>query len=484
MPGSAKRAIVAALAAASVAAAGALALVHPLSTYAKDAPPAVQTPAATQAPPAGAAVQTLPDFTSIVRQYGPAVVNVSTEREAPEQSFGPFGMPFGGPMPRGTPRGGAPVIRGEGSGFIVKSDGLVLTNAHVVADATVVTVRLVDKREFKAKVVGRDKETDVAVLKIEAKDLPTVRIGDVAKAQVGEWVLAIGSPFGFEHSVTAGVISARARTLPGQGYVPFLQTDVAVNPGNSGGPLFNLRGEVIGINSQIFSGSGAYIGISFAIPIDVAMKVQQQLVATGKVTRGWLGVEIGDVDAQLARNYGLKRPAGAIVARVMKGAPADKAGLKSNDIILALDGEEIQGSGDLPHRVADIRPGQSAKLRVWRQGKEIEANVKVGAAPGAEEQASAEEPGGSARGRLGLTVRPLTPDERSQLEIEGGVLVEGVSGPAARAGLRRGDVVLSANGAPTSSPEQLRNAVKDAKDGVTLLVQRGDDRVFVPIELG
>jgi len=477
MPGFAKRAPVAALAAASVAAAGALALANPLPTFAKDAPPPPS------APPAGASLQTLPDFTSIVKQYGPAVVNVSTvgEREGGEEMFG-FG-PFGPMPPRGG--GGGPTVRGQGSGFIVKSDGLVLTNAHVVENATEVTVRLADKREFKAKVVGKDKETDVAVLKIEAKDLPTVRIGDVSRTQVGEWVLAIGSPFGFEHSVTAGVVSARARTLPRQNYIPFIQTDVAVNPGNSGGPLFNLRGEVIGINSQIFSGSGAYIGISFAIPIDVAMKVQQQLVATGKVTRGWLGVAIEDVDAKLARDFGLKRPAGAIVGRVMKGGPAGAAGIKENDVILALNGQEIVSSGDLPPRVADIRPGQTAKLRVWRQGKEIEVDVKVGTLGAGEQQASSDEPSANGeRGRLGLSVRPLSPDERAQLEVDAGLLIEGVSGPAARAGLRRGDVVLSANGNPVSSGEQLRKVMKDAKEGVTLLVQRGESRVFVRIDLG
>ncbi len=481
MPGHAKRATVAALAAASVAAAGALALAHPLSTFARDAAPARTAEAGSpSAPPvAGAPVQTLPDFTAIVRQYGPAIVNVATEREVPEGMFNPFGTPFGR-----QPRGGHPRIEGQGSGFIVKSDGLVLTNAHVVENATEVTVRLADKREYKAKVIGRDKETDVAVLKIDAKNLPTVRIGDVSKAQVGEWVLAIGSPFGFEYTATAGVISARARTLPGQNYIPFLQTDVAVNPGNSGGPLFNLRGEVIGINSQIFSGSGAYIGISFAIPIDVAMKVQQQLVATGKVTRGWLGIYIGDVNARIAKDYGLKRPTGAIVARVGKGSPAAEAGLKDNDIILAVNGETLQGSGDLPHRIADIRPGETAKLRIWRAGKEIEVNVKVGTAPGAEEVASVDAPNGGERGRLGVTVRALTQEERAQLEIDGGVVVDAVSGPAARAGVRRGDVVISANGRPVTSPESLRNEVKNAKDSVTLLVQRGESRHFLPIELG
>jgi len=482
MPGFAKRAPVAALAAASVVAAGALALANPLRTFAKDAPQPRQAEAGSpSAPPVGGApVQTLPDFTAIVRQYGPAVVNVSTvgsNRGDEEQSLRRFGMPFG-PMPRG-----GQVVRGQGSGFIVKSDGLVLTNAHVVANAAEVTVKLTDKREFKAKVIGQDKETDVAVLKIDARDLPTVRIGDASRAQVGEWVLAIGSPFGFENSVSAGVISARSRSLPGDGYVPFIQTDVAVNPGNSGGPLFNLRGEVIGINSAIYSGSGGYMGISFAIPIDVAMKVQQQLVATGKVIRGRIGVMIQDVNAQLARSFGLPRPTGALVANIEKDGPAAKSDLRVGDVILGLNGQEIVSSGDLPPRIADIPPGKEAKLKVWRDKKEREIVVKVGTS-GGEQVAANDKNGGADRGRLGLSVRPLSPDERRQAELEGGVLVEGASGPAARAGIQPGDVVIAVNGTPVGSVEQLRNLVKDAKDGVALLVQRGDSRIFVPIELG
>jgi len=481
MPGFAKRAPVAALAAASVAAAGALALAQPLRTFAKDAPARPAEAGSPSAPPVGGApVQTLPDFTAIVRQYGPAVVNVSTvgANRDDENPLRRFGMPFGGPMPRG----GGPMVRGQGSGFIVKSDGLVLTNAHVVANATEVTVKLTDKREFKAKVVGQDKETDVAVLKIEAKDLPTVRIGDASRAQVGEWVLAIGSPFGFENSVSAGVISARSRSLPGEGYVPFIQTDVAVNPGNSGGPLFNLRGEVVGINSQIFSGSGGYMGISFAIPIDVAMKVQQQLVATGKVVRGRIGVMIQDVNAQLARSFGLPRPAGALVSNIEKDGPAAQSDLKVGDVIIGLNGQDILSSGDLPPRIADIPPGKEARLKIWRDKKEREVVVKVGAS-GGEQVAAGEKSGAGDRGRLGLSVRPLSPDERRDAELEGGVLVEGASGPAARAGIQPGDVVLSVNGTPVRSVEQLRNLVKDAKEGVALLVQRGDARIFVPIDL-
>jgi serine protease Do len=373
-------------------------------------------------------------------------------------------------------------VHGIGSGFIVKSDGLILTNAHVVRGATQVTVKLTDRREFKAKVVGQDKDSDVAVLRIDAAGLPTVRIGDPNEAQVGDWAVAIGSPFGFENTATAGIISARARSLPGEGYVPFLQTDVPVNPGNSGGPLFNLQGEVIGINSQIYSGSGGYMGISFAIPIDVAMKVEQQLVATGKVTRGRIGVTIQDVNAELAKSFGLSKPQGALVSSIEKGGPASSTDLKPGDVILAVNGQPVDGSSDLPPRIADIRPGQEAKLTVWRGGKEREIDVKVGSNDG-EKVASAEN-GTGGQGKLGLKVRPLTPGERSEADVAGGVLVEGVSGPAARAGIQPGDVVLSVNGSPIGDVRQLRGLVSGAKGEIALLVQRGDTRIFVPVDLG
>jgi serine protease Do len=344
------------------------------------------------APAAGEqhAGNSLPDFSAIVRQYGPAVVNVSTVAnarlgtraqppgEGADDPFAPFfrrGQPF--------PRRDVPV-RGLGSGFIVRPDGLVLTNAHVVAGAKEVTVKLTDKREFRAKVLGLDRDTDVAVLKIDAKGLPTVKIGDPERTQVGDWVLAIGSPFGFENSATAGIVSARSRSLPGEGYVPFIQTDVAVNPGNSGGPLFNLAGEVIGINSQIYSGSGGYMGISFAIPIDVAMKVQQDLVAHGRVERGRLGITIQDVNQELAQSFGLPKPAGALVSTVENGSPAAEAGLKPGDVILAVNGDEIAGSGDLPPRIAALKPGTTARLGVWRDHARREIEVKLAEAQGTE----------------------------------------------------------------------------------------------------
>jgi serine protease Do len=490
MPGFVKRAAVALVAAASVATAGALALGHPFShTLAAETAPAKPS-----APPAaGTPVRALPDFAAIVKQYGPAVVNVSTvgggataeddsgnggpdEEQQPHRfGFPPFMIPHGN---------GGQMVRGIGSGFIVKSDGLILTNAHVVRGATEVTVRLTDRREFKAKVLGQDRDTDVAVLKINATNLPTVRIGDASKVQVGEWALAIGSPFGFENTATSGIISARARSLgPEERYVPFLQTDVPVNPGNSGGPLFNLQGEVIGINSQIYSGSGGYMGISFAIPINVAMKVQQQLVAGGKVVRGYLGVGIQDVTAGMAQTLSLPRPEGALIREVDPNGPSAGSELKSRDVILAVNGEPVDSSTDLPPKIADIAPGQAAKLTIWRDGKQREVTVKVGTQTNPK-VAAAESAGGSQQGKLGLQVRPLTPQERSQAEVKGGVLVQGVSGPAARAGIQPGDVVLAAGGTPVSNVDQLKSLVGKAKGAIDLLVQRGDAKIFIPIELG
>jgi serine protease Do len=442
---------------------------------------------ASAAPSTGAAA--LPDFSGIVERYGPAVVNVSTTGTAMVAEATPFGQldpsdpfyqffrHFGIPERRGPA-----LTRGLGSGFIVKSDGVILTNAHVVSRANEVKVKLTDKREFPAKVVGIDKTTDVAVLKIAARDLPVVKIGDPAHVRVGEWVLAIGSPFGFENSATAGIVSARSRALPNEGYVPFLQTDVAVNPGNSGGPLFDTAGEVIGINSQIYSQSGGYMGLSFAIPIDTAMKVERQLVATGKVTRGHLGVTVQGVDQSLADSFGLPRPEGALVSSVGPGSPAARAGLRPGDVILALNGEALQGSGDLAGRVADLAPGTEAKLEVWRDRGRHDVNVKLGGA--SDETVSGVHDEGRAGGRLGLAVRPLTPEERREAGVAGGVVVEDAEGPAARAGIESGDVVLALNGTPVASVEQLRDLVTRSGKRVALLVERGKERIFVPIDLG
>ncbi len=458
---------------------------RPLVSQAQAAP--APPPQAGPAPVAAAAG--LPDFSAIVKQYGPAVVNVSTTGTTkaaldaspfgqldPDDPFWRFFRRFGGPdQPGEVP------TRGLGSGFIVGGDGVILTNAHVVEGASAIRVKLTDRREFPAKVVGLDKATDVAVLRIDAKGLPTVRLGDPAHTRVGEWVLAIGSPFGFENSATAGIVSARARSLPNEGYVPFLQTDVAVNPGNSGGPLFDLAGEVIGINSQIYSRSGGYMGLSFAIPIDVAMRVEGQLLAHGKVIRGRMGVTVQDVDQALAQSFGLAKPAGALVSSVEKGSPAAKSGLQPGDVILSLDKREISTSSDLPPRVADLAPGTRATLDVWRKGSHHAIDVVIGES---KESRVASADGPSERGRLGLTVRSLTPEEHRQAEIPGGVLVEGVSGPAALAGIQPGDIVVSVSGTPVAGVEQLRKLVAQSGKHVALLVQRGEARIFVPVALG
>ncbi|MCC6608626.1 MAG: DegQ family serine endoprotease [Burkholderiales bacterium] len=439
------------------------------------------------ATPSAQAAVALPNFRSIVQTYGPAIVNISvTQREKAGQEAPDMpGLDQNSPfywffrqfpqMPQG-PR----VVRGQGSGFILSPDGYILTNAHVVDGATEVQVKLTDKREFKAKVVGADRMSDVALIKIDAKDLPTVKLGDPSSVQVGDWVLAIGSPFGFENSATAGIVSAKGRSLPSEGYVPFIQTDVAINPGNSGGPLFNLAGEVIGINSQIYSRTGGYMGVSFAIPINVAMSVEQQLLAHGKVTRGRLGVTIQQVNQSLAESFGLPKPEGALVSSVEPGSPAEKAGLKTGDVILKFDGKPIADSGELPTRVAATKPGTKSTLEVWRKGERKEVDVTVGELKSAETVATA----GAQHEQLGLTVHPLTPDEKSEAGVKRGLVVDQVNGPAEAAGIQPGDVILALNGTPVSSVGELRSLVEHASKHVALLVQRGDARIFVPINLG
>ncbi len=442
--------------------------------------------ASTQAAPAAA----LPDMSSIVARNGPAVVNISvsgTRKSSMNQSempqldpndpFYEFFRRFGAPQQQGdTP------TRGLGSGFIVSADGTILTNAHVVEGADEVTVKLTDKREFKAKVLGMDKASDVAVLKIDAKNLPVVTSGSAANARVGDWVLAIGSPFGFENSATAGIVSAKSRSLPDGGYVPFIQTDVAVNPGNSGGPLFNMAGEVIGINSQIYSRNGGYQGLSFAIPIEVAMNVEQQIVKHGKVQRGRLGVSIQEINQSLAESFGLKKTAGALVGSVDKDSPAAKAGLEPGDVILGINGQEIGSSAELPAIVASIPPGDTAKLQVWRKGNTRQFDVQVGKF--GDEKVASKDSTEADKGRLGVAVRALTPEEQKQAEVTGGVIVQSVSGAAARAGIQPGDIVLSVNGEPITKAEQLRALVAKAGKRIALLVQRGDGRLFVPVDLG
>lgn len=431
----------------------------------------------------------LPDFAALVERYGPAVVNISVTQNVktsyngarnldPNDPFFEFFRHFGLPAPEQ-----APPSRGLGSGFIISADGVILTNAHVVADASEVTVKLTDRREFKAKVLGTDPQTDVAVLKIDAKDLPTVRLGDSDKVRVGEWAVAIGSPFGFENTVTSGIISAKSRSLPDGTYVPFIQTDVAVNPGNSGGPLFNLNGEVIGINSQIYSSTGGYQGLSFAIPIDMVVKVKDQLVAHGKVSRGRIGVTIQEVNQSLAQSFGLKQAGGALVSSVEPDSPAAKAGLKEGDVVLGINGQKISRSIDLSARVAELRPGVTATLDIWRKGAEQDVKVAIGEAKAATvADASGASQGNS--GRLGLAVRSLNPDERKKLQVQGGLLIEDVSGPAAKAGIQPGDVVLAVNGNPVKSADDLRSLTEKAGKNIALLIQRDQSRLFVPLHIG
>ncbi len=449
------------------------------------APTAIAAPAAAVAP---AATAQLPGFSWIVEKYGPAVVNVSVEGKAtaaapempgldPDDPFYEFFKRFQVP----TPRGRMP-IHGQGSGFIVSADGRILTNAHVVDGAKEVTVKLTDKREFKAKVVGVDRQTDVAVLKIEATNLPTVQMGNSSETKVGDWVLAIGSPFGFENSVTAGIVSAKARALPDESLVPFIQTDVAVNPGNSGGPLFNMKGEVIGINSQIFSQTGGYQGLSFAVPVEVATKVQDQLVAHGKVIRGRIGVTIQNVNQALADSFGLGKPMGALVSSVEKGSPAEKAGIEPGDVIVKFDGKEVPDSAQLPARVAEMKPGATAKLEIIRKGSTKELNVTVGELK--DGKVATAGGGQQEPGRLGVAVRPLNADEQRQSGVKEGLLVEDVSGPAARAGIQPGDVILSVNGTSIRSVDQLRSLMSKAGKHVAILVQREEARIFVPVDLG
>lgn len=431
------------------------------------------------------------DFTQVVQRYGPAVVNISVSGMKkvagqgmpgldPDDPFYEFFKRFA--VPGGQGQREMPV-RGEGSGFIVDPNGIILTNAHVVSDAKVVTVKLTDRREFSAKVLGTDPKTDIAVLKIDAKNLPVVPLGSARDLQVGEWVLAIGSPFGFENSVTVGVVSAKRRSLPDDGYVPFIQTDVALNPGNSGGPLFDSRGQVVGINSQIFSRTGGYQGLSFAIPIEVATRVRDQIVAHGSVRHAKLGVTVQEVNQTLADSFRLEKPEGALVASVEKGGPADRAGLQSGDVILKADGKPIVASGDLPALIGEASPGDKVALEIWRQGKRQEITARLGdASEKAASTAAADDK--AANGRIGLALRPLDPQERREAGVDGGLLVEGAGGPAAMAGVQPGDVLMAVNGTPVKSIEQARAALAKSDKSVALLIMRDGNRIFVPVRIG
>ena len=454
----------------------------PTTAHAQGSPPPA---AVTSTQPRGGVAVMLPDFTTLVRRYGPAVVNIRVIEKAQDQGGdNPFGpnSPFA-PFFRGLPFQAPPEepIRGEGSGFVIQSDGLILTNAHVVEGATRVTVQLTDRREYTAKVIGVDKTSDVAVIKIPATGLQTVNLGDSNTLQVGQWVLAIGAPFGFENSATAGIVSAKGRTLPDSGYVPFIQTDVPINPGNSGGPLFDMQGQVIGINSQIYSRTGGYMGVSFSIPINVAMQVAHQILTTGHVERGKLGVVIQNVDQGLADSFGLPQPEGALVSSVEEGGAAARAGVQPGDVILALNGQSVQTSSQLPVRIASLMPGTTVRLTIWRNHTQRDVNVKL-SSMGDETVASAQNPqqqGGS----LGLAVRPLTHDEQQQAHTHGGLLVEGASGPSEDAGIQPGDVVLAANGLRVATVDELRAAVEKSRGHVALLIQRGSTRIFVPVQV-
>jgi serine protease Do len=442
--------------------------------------------------PSAARVTGLPDFSGLVAEAGGAVVNVQvTEKpqKVPQLNgqgegddpLSQFFRRFQQPGPEH-----APPSRGVGSGFIVSSDGYVLTNAHVVSDASEVTVTLTDRREFAAKVIGIDKPSDVALIKIAATGLPTVRFGDPSKLRPGQWAIAIGSPFGFENSVTAGVISALGRPVSdgsNTSYVTFIQTDAAVNPGNSGGPLFNIDGEVIGINSQIYSRTGGYMGVSFAIPIDLALNVKDQLQKSGKVVRSRIGVSVQDIRQQLALSFGLTAPHGALISAVDPSGPGEKAGLKAGDVITSVNGRNIDHSWDLPAVISQLPPGSQARLGIWHDRKATEVTVKTVLLEDSPAQ-TAKTSGEDGGGKLGLVLRSLQPNEQQELHTKGRLLVEDVSGPALAAGLQPGDVVLGVNGVGVASVADLKREIARAGHNVALLVQREDAQTYFPIDVG
>ncbi|NML26643.1 Do family serine endopeptidase [Zoogloea dura] len=457
--------------------------------------PAGAAPAAAD-PPAAVGTAGVPDFARITQRYGPAVVNISVsgvrqvtvgpetadptsddaDADSMQQFLRRFQQQFGG--------SGASMqvpVRGQGSGFILSEDGLILTNAHVIASAHDVVVKLTDRREFRARVLGSDKRTDIAVLRIDAKQLPTVKVGNPTELQVGQWVLAIGSPFGFENSVSAGVVSAKGRSLPDGSGVPFIQTDAAVNPGNSGGPLFNARGEVVGINSQIYSRTGGFQGLSFAIPIDIALKVQQQIVATGHVSHGLLGVTVQEMNQPLSEAFKLPAPAGALVLDTQRGSPGAQAGLLPGDVILKVGGRPIAAAADLQTLVTLAQPGQHLVFEVWRDGHALRLEVTLGDAGKPVSPPPQPPRDAYLQGRFGLQLRPLLPAERLAIGVVEGVLVDVVEGPAQLAGVQAGDVILAVAGKPVATIDQAREVFKASGGTIALLVQRGNERLFVPV---
>ena len=448
----------------------------------------------------------LPDFTPLVEAASPAVVNISTRQKVPNAVAGGGGLAVPDleglpPMfreffersipqaPRSPGGGRQREAQSLGSGFIISKDGYILTNNHVVADADEIIVRLSDRSELEAKLVGTDPRSDVALLKVDAQDLPTVKIGDSDKLKVGEWVLAIGSPFGFDHSVTSGIVSAKGRTLPNESYVPFIQTDVAINPGNSGGPLFNLDGEVVGINSQIFTRSGGFMGLSFAIPMSVAIDVADQLKSSGKVSRGWLGVVIQEVNKDLAESFGLEKPAGALVAQVLEDGPAAKGGLQVGDVILSLDGKPIIMSADLPHLVGALKPGDKASMEVVREGSRKTIKLAVGAMPADDDDETADSttPGAErSSNRLGVSVAELSAEQKKALDLKGGVVIREVQdGPAALIGLRPGDVITHLNNQAIGSAKNFTEVAQSLPKNrsVSMRVLRQGRASFITFKL-
>ncbi|OIR02881.1 putative periplasmic serine endoprotease DegP-like precursor [mine drainage metagenome] len=456
---------------------------------------------------ANAYASSLPDFTELAEKQGPEVVNISVTQsvhggtevmpfsgipndEQMQEFFKRFGIPL--PPEQDVPgQNGAPApeykTHSLGSGFIISGDGYILTNAHVVSEADEVIVKLFDKREFKAKIIGADKRTDVALLKIEATGLPKVTVGDPAKLKVGEWVAAIGSPFGLENTMTAGIVSAKGRALPQENFVPFIQTDVAINPGNSGGPLFNLNGEVVGINSQIYSRSGGSMGLSFAIPIDVAMEVASQLKATGKITRGWLGIAIQELTKELAESFGMKNTNGALIAGVEKNGPADKGDLEAGDVITKFDGKPIITSADLPRIVGATKPGKVVVVEVLRKGVPKNLDISVGEMPSDSVDATKNSKATvkPTVNRIGLILKELTSQQKKKINGKNGLLVIEAQGAVAQAGVRRGDIVLGLNNTEVQSLEQFNKQLMSYAAGKTiaLLVERGENTLYVPVKI-
>lgn len=442
----------------------------------------------------------LPDFTELAEKQGPTVVNISVTQVMSGNGQGSFpGMPndealnelfrrFGLPTP-GMPGGPQQDFKSQslGSGFIISADGYVLTNAHVVSEADEVIVKLSDKREFKAKIVGFDRRTDVALLKIDANGLPKVNIGDPNQLKVGEWVAAIGSPFGLENTMTAGIVSAKGRALPQENFVPFIQTDVAINPGNSGGPLFNLKGEVVGINSQIYSRSGGSMGLSFSIPIDVAMDIANQLKAGGKISRGWLGIAIQEMSKELAESFGLKNTAGALIAGIEKSSPAEKAGLEPGDVIVKFDGKVIASSNDLPRVVAATKPGKTVQAEIMRKGSLKTISVTVGDLPVERDEVVTGNKGNVKpdQNKLGLGLRELSPQQKKKLNGRNGLLVVDSQGISAQVGIRRGDIILALNNTEVQSLEQFSKQIQAIPAGknIALLIQRGENTLYVPLKM-